>query len=499
MTDSIVEYVYEPGGPGGYKCGYCKSPNTSYTQGVWGYRMSCLNFQRLVDRGFQRSGNFVYKPVMKKTCCPQYVIRMDATKFKISKSQRASIKKFKQYLLKGRKQPTPESEMSTEVNDDKVSAASGELVLDPSGTCVDRGTSVDIDMPTQAGTTTPTQSGGKAKKVVKPGVGPDPNKPPCKKAKLIRKERKQQKLLAQAQKKVIQNASEMPTTVNAPKQEEKGTDLKELLTFPNDEECVHKFRTRLIQINPSHKEYIDSYEESYQVFKKFQTVVHKESEEDSGERQFIEFLINTPLIYEKGSEKMTVSYGTYHQQYILDDKIFAVGVLDIIPKGVVCEYLYYDPDYRFIHPGVITALLEIMLTQQFCTQNPDMQYYYMGFYVQSCPKMNYKRRYSASSLLCTETFTYVPLEECIPKLTASPYSRLAAQDVKDASVDVSSEELGSVLVYSSGMAMTYSVYCTHKGDHATSLVEEYVKLVGLEVARDMKVNLRSNFRSNVVQ
>lgn len=466
---SLVEYLYEQGGPRPYKCGYCKSPDTSYTQGVWGFKMTCQDYQDLVDRGFQRSGNFVYKPVMKQTCCPQYVIRMDTKKFTLSKSQKSCIKKFKRYLVQGTKREVP-SECADQraVDDEKDGRIPPNLTDDQD----------------------PSAASKKVRKVVRPGVGPDPNKPPSKKAKLIRKEQREQKQLLRAQQLGTSSAEQSCDAHSSNLKEsvsEFCQDLKEALTFPNDEECVHKFKTRLVRTNS--EEFRDTYEESYETFRKFQTTIHKEKESDCDKKHFNEFLVHTPLKYEDGSEGMTTGYGTYHQQYLLDGKIFAVGVLDILLKGVVCEYLYYDPEYRHIAPGVITALLEVYLTQQFYLQNPEIQFYYMGFYVQSCPKMNYKRRYNASYLLCPETYIYVPLEKCITKLEAHPYSKLVDEDVVTSQECWSELEISSVPVLADMTPMPYSTYTTLYKDRAKNLIHDYVQLVGIQVALSMRLYL----------
>lgn len=54
-----------------------------------------------------------------------------------------------------------------------------------------------------------------------------------------------------------------------------------------------------------------------------------------------------------------------------------------------------------------------------------MKYYYMGFYIHSCPKMSYKGSYTPSFLLCPERLTWVPLELCRSALDAQKYTRLS--------------------------------------------------------------------------
>lgn len=569
-SGSLVEYMYDPNGPKPYKCGYCRSPDTSLTQGLLSYRMTCQDYQDLVDRGFQRSGRFVYRAVMKKTCCPQYVIRMDVTEFTVTKAQRRAIKRFNEYLLYDKRYDDRKTPIPMEEGKDGVPTASRDASKElestdgaAENTVMDTGSSVDPqpavgDMAPQSNDvgareaegkgggnecqgvqaqSSKQNKAGKPKKTVKPGVGADPNKPPCRKAKLVRKERKAQKLAAKQQQqqqmaaesnasstasgKVVDGVESKPDSSTKPESNKGATkdsaamskddrvsesessakrsekevssspfaqDLTELLAVPNEADCKHKYETRLVRVSPRSNAFMDTYDESYAVFKKFQMIIHQEPEEDSTEKHFEQFLVSTPMENEtKGSENMPCMFGTYHQQYLLDGKIFAVGVLDILPRGVLCEYLYYDPDYRFIAPGVYTALQEIAFNQQLFRVNPHMQYYYMGFYVQSCPKMNYKSRYNAGYLLCPETYQYVPIARCVPKLKASPYSRLADDSVPNAKEGCTDDELNAVPVLSNMTVADFATYRRENGETCAPLVKEYVELVGLEVA--MKMNL----------
>ena len=53
---------------------------------------------------YDRSGKYCYKPTMNMTCCPQYTIKCDTLKFKLSKSQKKVIKRVNKYLITGVKQ-----------------------------------------------------------------------------------------------------------------------------------------------------------------------------------------------------------------------------------------------------------------------------------------------------------------------------------------------------------------------------------------------------------
>lgn len=53
---------------------------------------------------------------------------------------------------------------------------------------------------------------------------------------------------------------------------------------------------------------------------------------------------------------------------------------------------------------------------------PDLKYYYMGFYVHSCPKMRYKAQFQPSYLLCPLRYTWHEINKCIQKLENAKYS-----------------------------------------------------------------------------
>jgi arginyl-tRNA--protein-N-Asp/Glu arginylyltransferase len=47
----------------------------------------CFLVAALLDKGWRRSGMTVYKPDMRRTCCPTYTIRLEADAFSPSKDQ----------------------------------------------------------------------------------------------------------------------------------------------------------------------------------------------------------------------------------------------------------------------------------------------------------------------------------------------------------------------------------------------------------------------------
>ena len=418
---------------------------------------------------------------MKETCCPQYVFRTDVTKFRLSKQQRATIRKMNRYLSEGE---------TIAAREDAEEADPGDSAANEARTAVDV-TVNSLGEPSESGT----------KRMVRPGLGADPSKPPCKKAKLLRREQRAKKSAEKGQNIVALEEQLVDSTT-----ETLGECSTASLSYPSVAEWIgeklalkhepnhpHSLATRLVPCSRHDPEFASTYQESYRVFRKFQLEVHRDSEEDCQESHFREFLVETPLITEKAPEGAPCDYGSFHLQYLIDGKIFAVGVLDIIPKGVLCEYLFYDPSYRFVAPGVYSALNEIALSQRFFTASPEMQYYYMGFYVQSCPKMNYKRRYAGSELLCSHTHTYVPLPQCIPRLKVAEYCCLDDQaPLVNECDDVIEEVVGGLKILHRMEVKSFRDYTAQCGDGRQAMVESYVELVGRKVASKATLHIPSS-------
>ena len=42
---------------------------------MWGHRLRVDDYWELLERGWRRSGQYIYKPSMRQTCCPLYPIK----------------------------------------------------------------------------------------------------------------------------------------------------------------------------------------------------------------------------------------------------------------------------------------------------------------------------------------------------------------------------------------------------------------------------------------
>lgn len=132
MSFSIVQYFGEQSN----KCGYCAGINCSRSHGknisnmgekkmqciplhsfyfylyarmrhlgMHAYRLSCEDYQELIDRGWRRCGNYCYKPQNDISCCPCYTIKCDAQEFKLSKSHKRILRRMNKFLRDGKREP----------------------------------------------------------------------------------------------------------------------------------------------------------------------------------------------------------------------------------------------------------------------------------------------------------------------------------------------------------------------------------------------------------
>uniref|UniRef100_W8C8L4 Arginyl-tRNA--protein transferase 1 n=1 Tax=Ceratitis capitata TaxID=7213 RepID=W8C8L4_CERCA len=514
------------------RCGYCKGTKCSISHGMHSYTMFPEDYQELIDRGWRRSGLYCYKPLNNETCCPCYTIKCDALEFKLNKSHKKILKRMTRFLRDGKKDKNEETDRTGDFSKDAV------------GSCVD----IDED---DCGGGTDKQSasvGGindepREPKLPIPNINFDviaaanqerheeaqrspehfddqvptevenpviatetecASKSSCdgsnqqrKKAKTIRLERRQAKLAAKG--------IEVSNCETSASKKQKVSQEKTLADYFADASANDKHKLQVILIPPNKKHVTD---EAFNLYKKYQLLVHNDDPNRLTPSSLERFCYKSPVKYTKPRSGPQDGYGSFHQQYWLDDKLIAVGVIDILPHCVSSVYFFYDPDYSFLSLGTYGSLREIDLVQQLAKKVPALKYYYMGFYIHSCPKMRYKGRLEPSYLLCPEAYTWHLLtDETRRKLDESKYQRLNsntdAQDVEN----FQTSDLSKVMLLYDNAYLTYHRYIQSLNiptidnmldairsriykkitgdDDDRDLIIEYGKLVGKSLAHRM--------------
>ena len=143
--------------------------------------------------------------------------------------------------------------------------------------------------------------------------------------------------------------------------------------------------------------------EEFALYRKYQIKVHNDMPDHVMESSYRRFLVDTPLVFVPPTGDDTVppcGFGSFHQQYVIDGQLVAVGVVDILPRCLSSKYLFWDPDLASLSLGKYSALQEIGWVKENQAHCPSLQYYYLGYYIHSCSKMRYKAAYHPSELLC---------------------------------------------------------------------------------------------------
>ena len=436
------------------KCPYCDREGGNIFFFLTMPQCSHQLLEKLYQAGWWRTGTICFKPDIRQVCCPNYSIRLEVSKFVISKSQRAIVRRFKNFLCDG----DPRW---------KTDSPSASPLPDPQGDL--KKSDVEVNIKKQ-----------KQKRPVTPGRGADPSKPLCRKAKDIRKEKwkEKQKLRGEID--------------SIPKQPPKPKSVEEILA---DADCSvpgqkHRFRQALLPCNPPSPWLTPLLAREYELYCKFQDSVHfgrtKFHSFNEFKWGFVDSLVTND---DKSTVGSGAKLGTYHIHYYLDEELVMVTIADITPSLFVSMYFFYDPDIRFIHPGIYTVIREIALTRQLQKVMPDLKYYVLGYYNYTIPKISYKHQFRPTEIQCPDTYRWLPLEQVMPRINANQYSRLSDEEY-DAGID---RTVDNLLVSLYSMPVTRYGSLPPKAQLKRELLCKLVQEFGpFSISDDIVLNLTSN-------
>ncbi|XP_073121150.1 arginyl-tRNA--protein transferase 1-like isoform X1 [Henckelia pumila] len=481
-------------------CGYCKSgARTSISHGLWAQSLTVDDYQALLDRGWRRSGCYLYKPEMEKTCCPSYTIRLKATDFVPSKEQIRVSKRMQRFLdgkldvknsadLAGETEASKGSCRSVHILN-KGSDATDSMEVDCEGKekahqfihslsneidravqlCVESGElSSDFQLPKAsvkrvapakrklqanmledlifscnisfqiAATLRQKRKDVEVVKSSERGLGVNRDSPELSPKTIAEMLVSHLKQLAESfglsvracnghinfysstGQVFFEEEIGSGTMSKTPSTDDKVNDrhAKKSCGAPQGQRV--RFEIRLKRSSFDHEE--------YSLYKKYQLRVHNDTLDHVTESSYKRFLVDTPLVHVSlnGDDAAPpCAFGSFHQQYVLDGKLIAVGVIDILPNCLSSKYLFWEPDLAFLSLGKYSALEEIRWINENQIHCPTLQYYYLGYYIHSCSKMRYKAAYRPSELLCPLRYQWVPYDVAKPLLDRRKYVSLS--------------------------------------------------------------------------
>ncbi|XP_057855265.1 arginyl-tRNA--protein transferase 2 isoform X2 [Cryptomeria japonica] len=497
-------------------CGYCKSnARNSIAHGLLADSISVDDYQDLLDRGWRRSGVFLYKPEMERTCCPPYTIRLKVDSFVPSKEQTRVYRRMQRFLdgsydgprtvgdMQKESAITPGRLCSSTINmfakaemqgtsvspkalsdaqNSKTSEIDEEAIYisrkidDVVNACVEsEELPADVNFPKAAVKKVTVQRKKKlqetfkdlkysssisfqiaailnnmklpeklksASEVLEHGQGQQERSREV--SAIVVAEKLAFKLetfgglpgfllqacngylnffssdgmqdLGQSFSRNTSAVKPCPVLLSSKiKVDEKRA------VFCDDNQSSEKHERQRLEIRFNRSSFDP---QEFALYKKYQIKVHNDRPQDVEESSYKRFLVDTPLVYVPPTNDNTVptcGLGSFHQQYLIDGQLVAVGVVDILPKCLSSKYLFWDPDFAFLSLGKISALEEIKWVQEAQKQCPSLQYYYLGYYIHSCPKMRYKAAYNPSELLCPVRYQWIPFQIAKPLLDGKLY------------------------------------------------------------------------------
>ncbi|XP_044508722.1 arginyl-tRNA--protein transferase 2-like isoform X1 [Mangifera indica] len=485
-------------------CGYCRTSGrkTSIAHGLWVDSLTVDDYQDLLDQGWRRSGCFLYKPNMKKTCCPSYTIRLKAHDFVPSKEQRRVSRRIQRYLegtLDVKKFVEVLEDPSTSNHYDSLSSVkkdtlshsneennkAEQLLHDLSvqinnavHTCIESGDFPSgIQLP-KASVKIVSQAKRKLLAEGMENLLYSSNiafqvAATLRRAQLAEKEVQQIQVLRQntqdngpspkviAEKlasslnKLIENSGLSIRACNGhlnfySAMNQSPSDNGIQIAILSEESSDVNSKRRWVKSSPEHPQgkrhrlqihlKRSSFDpQEYALYRRYQIKVHHDKPDQVNENSYRRFLVDTPLVFVPPSGDATVppcGFGSFHQQYLIDDRLVAVGVIDILPRCLSSKYLFWDPDFAFLSLGKYSALQEIGWVKENQVHCLPLEYYYLGYYIHSCRKMRYKAAYRPSELLCPLRYQWVPYD-----VVLSDFASLQNQEASSPSVSANATEL----------------------------------------------------------
>jgi arginine-tRNA-protein transferase len=99
----------------------------------------------------------------------------------------------------------------------------------------------------------------------------------------------------------------------------------------------------------------------------------------------------------------TPSCPSLQSEYYLGDTLLAAGFLDCSKRGLSSVYFIYDTAYSHLNLGTFSIIREIQEAK-----SRRLPYYYLGYYIEPCPRMTYKNHYLPNEHYNWTTKTWEP-------------------------------------------------------------------------------------------
>jgi arginyl-tRNA--protein-N-Asp/Glu arginylyltransferase len=190
--------------------------------------------------------------------------------------------------------------------------------------------------------------------------------------------------------------------------------------------------------------------EKHELYSLYNTTVHKK--DPPTEESFTRFLCTQSIAYEEelspdapedpeGKESKykydgtehhpwQLKLGTHHLEFRLDGKLIGVLVQNYMRTGLCSMYFFYNPVFKPLSFGVVSALIELEILAERQAYFPEHQYYYLMTYIYGNKPLAYKVNYKPMEIYCDETRNWVPHNEEVIERLKNDEVKLAPEGTK---------------------------------------------------------------------
>ena len=436
---SIVEYFPDDQSS---DCGYCKQrrrkreqqkredmneteSSLSFSHGFIAHAMSAEAYERAINFGFRRSGRWVYKPTKDKSCCVLCTIRLPVREFEETKGQRYARRKFERFLVNDEEERGNDDvfdELAVKEEDDEeddnekslLKAAIVEAVGNAYPSIVrddDWNQKLSFEIKEVKNNKMKNSSDNCAVYMTSVcfALASKMKDDIERVANLVHANiRKIENWRCEVSNRGFINFHSLVPERRIVIERKKEKKMKASVAKTVREKAMvkkEKKRKKVFRVEVLASEFR---QEDYELWKRYQAVVHKDKPSKLKVSSYTNFLCDTPLVSNKNNNN---DQGSKHFRYFIDDELVAVGVCDILPTCLSSVYFFSDPDLQKLELGKFSALYEIDWVKQKHETNENFKYYYMGYYIHDCVKMKYKGEYKPSELRCPTTGKWVLLDD----------------------------------------------------------------------------------------
>ncbi|SPQ95070.1 unnamed protein product (mitochondrion) [Plasmodiophora brassicae] len=412
-------------GPGDSKCGYCHSGSRTGRSsfGIVAERLTPVDYQVLIDRGWRRSGTYVYKPDNRRSCCPNWTIRLPVEEFRPTKKHRKIRNRFREYIQHGPRTRQPSDDASMQVVNEPVDSDAIQFesylrcaVQDAAARLFD---ARDVAFTFKKSATLQCNVAFAIASQLRRSTGSSTT--PADVAEKVAMD-----LTSMQLRDVVSVAADANGFVLFTLPAERAAAVAASRRQRHAADRQKRAAQQAPAASPPYVRYTTTVvgsrfrEEAFLVYQRYQVAVHGDPIARVTREQYKNFLCDTPLV-ETASSAPSIQYGSFHVEYRFDGRLIGVSVVDILPRCVSSVYFFYDPDLAALSLGVYSALHEISMATEAHASLRDLKFYYLGYYIHTCPKMRYKAQFPPTQVLCPERYTWHSLEQCLPALDTSAY------------------------------------------------------------------------------